>query len=82
MDDVEVIPVVQRTRPWSKALAVRRTEVAPASPQKSDNAVTSHIAVGKEASKRYAQCTQKGLMPSTHYTWHWPLGTAHHFTVL
>ena len=59
MDDGEVIAMMQRTQPWSKALTVRHTEVAPASLRKSENAITSPRVLGKEAERRCVYLMQK-----------------------
>lgn len=53
MDNGEVIAMVQQTQPWSKALAVRHTEVAPASLHKSENAIASPTVLEKEAGRRW-----------------------------
>ena len=52
LDDGNMIGTAQRSLPWSKALAVRHTELALASLRKPENAVTSPTTVGKEAERR------------------------------
>ena len=52
LDDGSLTATAQQALPWSKALAVRHTELAPTSLRKPQNAITGPTAVGKEAERR------------------------------